>query len=92
MRTSLTILAAAAASLTLVTTGPYRFTRNPMYLSLTLLQLGIALIMGSAWVILALIPVTVIMNEGVIEREEAYMTDHFGQRYLDYKTAVRRWL
>jgi protein-S-isoprenylcysteine O-methyltransferase Ste14 len=77
---------------TLVTTGPYRFTRNPMYLSLTLLQLGIALIMGSAWVLLALIPVLVIMSEGVIAREETYMTHKFGQRYLDYKTAVRRWI
>jgi protein-S-isoprenylcysteine O-methyltransferase Ste14 len=77
---------------TLVTTGPYRFTRNPMYISLTLLQLGIGLIMGSAWVLLALIPVSVIINQGVIDREEDYMTDQFGQRYLDYKTAVRRWL
>ncbi len=42
---------------TLVTTGPFRYTRNPMYVSLTLLQLGIGLIMSSAWVLLALIPV-----------------------------------
>lgn len=76
----------------LVTTGPYRYSRNPMYVSLTLLQLGIGLIMGSAWVLLALIPVLLIMNRGVITREESYMTDQFGQRYLDYKTAVRRWL
>ena len=76
----------------LVTTGPYRYTRNPMYVSLTLLQIGIGLIMGSAWVLLALIPVLFIMNRGVIAREEAYMTNQFGQRYLDYKTAVRRWI
>jgi len=77
---------------TLVTTGPYRYTRNPMYVSLTLLQIGIGLIMGSVWVLLALIPVLIIMNRGVIAREETYMTTHFGQRYLDYKTAVRRWI
>ena len=77
---------------TLVTSGPYRYTRNPMYVSLTLLQLGIGLIMGSAWVLLALIPVLIIMNQGVIAREETYMKQQFGQPYLDYKTAVRRWL
>ena len=76
----------------LVTTGPYRYSRNPMYVSLTLLQLGIGFIMGSAWVLLALIPVLLIMNRGVIAREEAYMTNQFGQQYLNYKTAVRRWL
>ena len=76
----------------LVTTGPYRYSRNPMYVSLTLLQLGIGLIMGSAWVLLALIPVLLIMNRGVIAREESYMTNQFGQQYLNYKTAVRRWI
>ena len=77
---------------TLVTTGPYRYSRNPMYVSLTLLQIGLGLIMNSAWVLLALIPVLIIMNRGVIAREESYMTSQFGQRYLDYKTAVRRWI
>lgn len=77
---------------TLVTTGPYRYSRNPMYVSLTLLQIGVGLIMGSAWVLFTLIPVLLIMNQGVIAREEAYLTTHFGQRYLDYKTAVRRWI
>ena len=77
---------------TLVTTGPYRFTRNPMYVSLTLLQIGLGLIMNSAWVLLALIPVLLIINQVVIAREEAYLTSQFGQRYLDYKTAVRRWI
>lgn len=75
-----------------VTAGPYRFTRNPIYLSFTVAHLGIAAWVNSLWLV-AVLPVTlVVMSRGVIAREERYLAKKFGQAYLGYKSAVRRWL
>jgi protein-S-isoprenylcysteine O-methyltransferase Ste14 len=76
----------------LVTDGPYRFTRNPMYLGFTLWYLA-----GTAWVNslwpLALLPVVLlVMQRGVITREEAYLERRFGREYTEYRARVRRWL
>ena len=73
-----------------ITTGPYRFTRNPIYLSFTLLQLGLGLWANSAWVVGLLIPTLALMS-GVIAREERYMAQKFGDEYLQYRATVRRW-
>lgn len=76
----------------IVTTGPYRFTRNPMYLSLALLYAGLALWFAVTWA-LALLPLAmVIVRYYVIAGEERYLEQKFGQEYLDYKARVRRWL
>jgi protein-S-isoprenylcysteine O-methyltransferase Ste14 len=76
----------------LVAHGPYRFTRNPMYLGLALLYLGLALLVNSAWP-LALFPVAIMLVERwVIAREEAYLERVFGDVYRAYKARVRRWL
>jgi len=76
----------------LVLHGPYRFTRNPMYLALALLYLGAALLVNSAWP-LALFPVAIMLVERwVIAREEAYLERVFGDGYRAYKARVRRWL
>lgn len=82
----------AQPTTTIVTSGPYRYSRNPMYLSLTLIFLGLALTVNSGWLILMGVPVLVFMHVGVIFREERYLEDKFGQVYLDYKSSVRRWL
>jgi protein-S-isoprenylcysteine O-methyltransferase Ste14 len=82
----------ARPTTTIVTSGPYRYSRNPMYVSLTLILLGLGLSVNSGWLILMAAPVLVIMHVGVIFREERYLEDKFGQVYLDYKSAVRRWL
>ena len=79
-------------STALVTTGPYRFTRNPMYLGFTLLYLGAALWTNAAWPLLFLPIVLVVMHYGVIVREEAYMARTFGEDYQRYRQRVRRWL
>jgi protein-S-isoprenylcysteine O-methyltransferase Ste14 len=79
-------------ALALVRTGPYRFSRNPAYTGLTGLYLGIALAVNSLWLILMLAPTLVAMSRGVIEREERYMEEKFGEKYLDYKRSVRRWI
>ena len=76
----------------LVTTGLYRFSRNPMYVGLTLLQLGLALTLNSWWLVLTLVPALIMMSRGVIDREEQFLAAKFGKRYIDYKNSVRRWL
>lgn len=76
----------------LVVSGPYRYTRNPIYLSMTIAYLGAALLADSAWVLVLVVPMIVIIHVGVILREERYLTATFGKTYQDYMHAVRRWL
>jgi protein-S-isoprenylcysteine O-methyltransferase Ste14 len=72
--------------------GPYRFTRNPMYVGMALLQGGLALAGNALWPLVALIPVLWIVRTQVIDKEEQYLERRFGQQYRDYKARVRRWL
>ncbi len=74
------------------TDGIYRWSRNPMYVSLTLLYLGIATWVNSLWILLLLAPVLVVVDRGVIRREERYLEKKFGDEYLRYKSQVRRWI
>lgn len=75
----------------LVVEGPYRFTRNPIYLGFTLFYCGITALANSLPSALLLPFVLVVMRRGVIEREERYLERIFGEEYLRYKTRVRRW-
>ncbi len=76
----------------LIQSGLYRFSRNPIYVSGLLLQLGIALLMNNLWIVL-LVPVSkFVFDKYVIAREEAYLERAFGAAYVDYKRSVRRWL
>ena len=77
---------------TIVRAGPYRYTRNPIYLSFSLLQLGIALWVSSLWLFVTLIPAVTLMSLVVIPREEHYLESRFASDYLPYKASVRRWL
>ena len=76
----------------LVTEGPFRYSRNPIYLALTLLYLGVAFLVNALWILLLVVPVLVVIRSGVIAREEAYLTRKFGEAYRQYTTQVRRWL
>ena len=76
----------------IVTAGPFRYSRNPMYISLTLLYLGMALLINVLWILLLVVPLLVVMQRGVIAREEAYLERKFGEEYLSYKAQVRRWI
>ena len=79
-------------SLVLVGDGPYRFTRNPMYLGLVLLLLGLSLAASLDWGI-PLTPVLwLVLHHGVVLREEAYLIAKFGEPYREYLTRTRRWL
>lgn len=76
----------------LVPHGPYRYTRNPMYLGMALSYLGLALLVGSWWA-LALLPVVlVVITVYVIRREERHLAARFGDDYDAYRARVRRWL
>jgi len=76
----------------LVTHGPYRFTRNPMYLSLVLVYLGVAATLVQAWSLLLLpVPITV-MHHIVIPYEEQRLRDLFGDAFDSYCASVRRWI
>ena len=76
----------------LVTGGPFRFSRNPLYLALTFMYAGIATMANSVWALPLLIPLTLFMSRFVIRREEDYLLRAFGEEYRRYKTRVRRWL
>ena len=76
----------------IVTAGPYSISRNPMYLALTLLLAGIGILANTFWVLAILPPVLVVVEFGVIRREEVYLENKFGEGYLQYKRSVRRWL
>ncbi|HTQ30348.1 MAG TPA: isoprenylcysteine carboxylmethyltransferase family protein [Opitutaceae bacterium] len=79
-------------ALTVVRTGPYRFTRNPMYLALCLLQLALGFALNDWISLLAVIPLALILHFGVVRREEKYLEMKFGEHYLALKRDVRRWL
>jgi protein-S-isoprenylcysteine O-methyltransferase Ste14 len=72
--------------------GPYRYTRNPMYLSMALGLAGFSFIGNALWPLLALIPVIWVIQVMVIDREERYLERKFGEEYLDLKRSVRRWI
>lgn len=76
----------------IVRRGPYRYSRNPIYLSFSLLQLGIAFWVNSLWLLVTLIPAVALMSLVVIPREEQYLETRFPADYLPYKASVRRWL
>jgi protein-S-isoprenylcysteine O-methyltransferase Ste14 len=76
----------------MVESGPYRYTRNPIYIGFVLLYFGLAVMLTSAWMLLLLIPVLSVLQRGVVEREEAYLTEKFGEAYRKYQARVPRWL
>jgi protein-S-isoprenylcysteine O-methyltransferase Ste14 len=79
-------------STALVTDGPYRYSRNPMYLGFAVTYLGLALGLESGAAVILLIPALALMSWGVIGREERYLEAKFGEDYRAYRKRVRRWL
>ncbi len=77
---------------TLVTDGPYRVSRNPIYIALSLAHIGIAVAVDSPWMLAMLIPALAVVRVGVIAREERYLEAKFGDDYRRYRASVRRWL
>lgn len=76
----------------MVTTGPFRISRNPIYLSDAIAYLGGTLILHSWWPLLVLPGIVWVIRRRVIDREERYLTERFGDAYREYQLRVRRWL
>lgn len=76
----------------LVVTGPYQFSRNPIYVGMTMAYAGAGVLADSLWVLVLVIPVLVLMDYGVVRREEQYLGQKFGDAYRKYARTVRRWV
>ena len=76
----------------IITTGPYAYSRNPIYVCFCLFNVGLGLGVNSLWILLSFIPAAVLLRYLVIAKEEAYLETKFGSEYLTYKGRVRRWL
>jgi len=76
----------------IVTTGPFRFSRNPLYIALNLMYVGLALLTNAGWVLALIVPVLLVMHYGVIRREERYLDAKFGDAYRAYRARVRRYI
>ena len=76
----------------LVTSGIHGWSRNPIYLGMFLVYLGIGLVVRSPWIVLLAIPLAITIHYGVVAREEAYLERRFGDAYREYKARVSRWL
>jgi protein-S-isoprenylcysteine O-methyltransferase Ste14 len=79
-------------ALALVTGGPFRFSRNPMYVAITTGFIGMGLAMSTWWVFILLVPIAATMHWGVVRREERYLEAKFGEPYREFRRRVRRYL
>jgi protein-S-isoprenylcysteine O-methyltransferase Ste14 len=79
-------------TLAVVTEGPFRFSRNPLYVATTGVYLGLALLLDALWPMLLVVPVVLVLHYGVVRPEERYLEEKFGEEYRTYKARVRRWL
>jgi protein-S-isoprenylcysteine O-methyltransferase Ste14 len=89
---STTILPAGRPTTAIVESGPYRFTRNPMYVAMSCAYIGLSLLLNTAWALLLLPLVVIVVDLLVIRREERYLAGKFGEPYRAYCARVRRWL
>lgn len=79
-------------TLALATDGPYRYSRNPLYIAAIGVYLGVTLWVDSLVLLILLVPMVVVLHIGIVLREERYLSAKFGQSYEAYRSAVRRWL
>jgi len=76
----------------LVASGPFRYSRNPLYIALTLLYVGLTMIVDTWWGLIVLVPLLAVMHVGVVLREERYLARKFGESYEQYRSTVRRYV
>ena len=80
------------AASALITDGPYRFSRHPTYVSLTMLYLGLGVLLDNGWVLILVLPIFLAMDLWVVRKEERHLEATFGDQFRRYKAGVRRWL
>ncbi len=73
-------------------TGPFRFSRNPGYATLQMIQVTVGLLLNNMWILLMTLPAVIVVHYVVVLGEEAYLERKFGDAYLEYKSRVRRWV
>jgi protein-S-isoprenylcysteine O-methyltransferase Ste14 len=76
----------------IVNSGPFRFSRNPLYMALMLMFFGLSLALNTWWGIVVLVPLVIVMHYGVVLREERYLNQKFGVSYQQYRSKVRRYI
>lgn len=81
-----------AAATSLCTDGPFRFSRNPIYLGDWLIFVGVSLLLNTVWPLLFSPLIWIVLRYGVIRHEEAHLSARFGDAYRQYQTRVRRWI
>jgi protein-S-isoprenylcysteine O-methyltransferase Ste14 len=79
-------------STAIITDGPFRYTRNPLYVTLALFYVALALVANAPWAVTTLPIALLLVHHGVILREERYLENRFGDQYVHYKARVRRWV
>jgi protein-S-isoprenylcysteine O-methyltransferase Ste14 len=79
-------------SLAIVTDGPFRFTRNPMYVGTTGLYVAVGLLVNALWPLVLVLPMLAVLHWGVVRREERYLEGKFGEPYRLYRLRVHRWV
>ena len=77
---------------TIVESGPFRFTRNPIYLGMFFALIGLAIAFDDLWLLILLVPFALLIRYAAVAREEAYLERKFGGVYRSYRARVRRWL
>jgi protein-S-isoprenylcysteine O-methyltransferase Ste14 len=92
MRRAKTPLDVRKSTTEIVTSGVFQFSRNPIYIGMVLFCLGAAFLLDSLWSLGFCAALALVLQRGVIEPEEAYLEQKFGDKYLRYKAKVRRWL
>jgi len=80
------------ATSAIIESGPFAISRNPLYLAMTVGYVAVSLFFNTAWPLFVLPLVLLVMHRGVIEREELYLEQKFGERYVQYMVRVRRWI
>jgi protein-S-isoprenylcysteine O-methyltransferase Ste14 len=76
----------------IITTGPYRYSRNPIYIAFVMIQMGMGVWAQWPWMLITAVPATAIIFFGVILPEERYLEKKFGEDYMNYRSRVRRWI
>lgn len=76
----------------LVTIGPFAYSRNPIYLSLALFDVGLGLLFDNLWLFILLLLMLLYVDRLIVGREERYLEERLGEEYREYKRRVRRWL
>lgn len=92
MKKKKTAIVLTKPTTTFITTGVFKFTPNPLYLSLLLAMTSIVFFANSAWHFLLLIALFFVFNFGIVTKEENYLEDKYGEQYRQYKKRIRRWI